>query len=138
MYKKVLLLVIFLLGVKGMTYGQKEVFVSATNKGLDGYITIGGFKDTWGLYVGAPYNDHHLVNQKTGSISSQMKFGIMKIIKDDKILIGGGVQPVNDENKINAFLGYNPLNSKDLKLWIIGNVTGSQFTPGLGLSYKLK
>ena len=121
-----------------MTYGQKEVFVSATNKGLDGYITIGGFKDTWGLYVGAPYNDHHLVNQKTGSISSQMKFGIMKIIKDDKILIGGGVQPVNDENKINAFLGYNPLNSKDLKLWIIGNVTGSQFTPGLGLSYKLK
>ncbi len=127
-----------LLGVKAMTYGQQEVFVSATNKGLDGYITVGALKNTWGLYVGAPYNDQQLANQKTGSLSNQMKFGILKMIQPDKILIGGGIQPVNNENKINAFLAYNPLKSSDLKLWLIGNLVGSNFTPGLGLSYKFK
>ena len=54
------------LGVKAVTYGQREVFVSGTNKGLDGYITAGVLKNTWGLYVGAPYNDQQLANQKTG------------------------------------------------------------------------
>ena len=132
------MIVTFLLGVEGVTYGQREVFVSATNKGLDGYITIGGFKNTWGLYVGAPYNDQQIANQKTGTLSSQLKFGVMKMVRDDKVLVGGGIQPVNGENKINAFVGYNPLNSKDLKLWIIGNIVGSNFTPGIGLSYKLK
>ena len=127
-----------LLGVKAVTYGQREVFVSGTNKGLDGYITAGVLKNTWGLYVGAPYNDQQLANQKTGSISSKMKFGVLKMIQPDKILIGVGVQPVNNENKINTFIGYNPLKSTDLKLWIIGNLVGSNFTPGLGLSYKLK
>lgn len=127
-----------LLGVKAVTYGQQEVFVSATNKGLDGYITAGVLKNTWGLYVGAPYNDQNLVSQKTGSLSSKMKFGVLKMIQPDKILVGAGIQPVNDENKINAFIGYNPLKSSDLKLWIIGNLVGSNFTPGLGLSYKLK
>ena len=67
-----------------------------------------------------------------------MKFGVLKMIQPDKILGGAGIQPVNDENKINAFIGYNPLKSSDLKLWIIGNLVGSKFTPGLGLSYKLK
>jgi len=127
-----------LLGVKAVTYGQREVFVSGTNKGLDGYITAGVLKNTWGLYVGAPYNDQQLANQKTGSISSNMKFGVLKMIQPDKILIGLGVQPVNNENKINAFIGYNALKSTDLKLWVIGNLVGSNFTPGLGLSYKLK
>ncbi len=127
-----------LLGVKAVTYGQREVFVSGTNKGLDGYITAGVLKNTWGLYVGAPYNDQQLANQKTGSLSSQMKFGVLKMIQPDKILIGLGVQPVNHENKINAFIGYNALKSTDLKLWLIGNLVGSNFTPGLGLSYKLK
>lgn len=127
-----------LLGVKAVTYGQREVFVSATNKGLDGYITAGVLKNTWGLYVGAPYNDHELANQRTGSLSSQMKFGVLKMIQPDKILVGAGIQPVNNENKINAFIGYNPLKSSDLKLWVIGNLVGSKFTPGLGLSYKLK
>jgi len=127
-----------LLGVKAVTYGQREVFVSGTNKGLDGYITAGVLKNTWGLYVGAPYNDQQLANQKTGSISSNMKFGVLKMIQPDKILVGLGVQPVNHENKINAFIGYNALKSTDLKLWVIGNLVGSNFTPGLGLSYKLK
>jgi hypothetical protein len=136
--KSKIILVMMLLGVKAMTYGQQEVFVSATNKGLDGYITVGALKNTWGLYVGAPYNDQQLANQKTGSLSNQMKFGILKMIQPDKILIGGGIQPVNNENKINAFLAYNPLKSSDLKLWLIGNLVGSNFTPGLGLSYKFK
>lgn len=127
-----------LFGVKAVTYGQREVFVSATNKGLDGYITAGVLKNTWGLYVGAPYNYHELANQRTGSLSSQMKFGVLKMIQPDKILVGAGIQPVNNENKINAFIGYNPLKSSDLKLWVIGNLVGSKFTPGLGLSYKLK
>lgn len=127
-----------LLGVKAMTYGQREVFVSATNKGLDGYITVGALKNTWGLYVGAPYNDQNLANQRTGSLSSHMKFGVLKMIQPDKILVGGGIQPVDGENKINAFLAYNALKSSDLKLWVIGNLVGSNFTPGLGLSYKLK
>jgi hypothetical protein len=133
-----IILVMMLLGVKAVTYGQREVFVSGTNKGLDGYITAGVLKNTWGLYVGAPYNDQQLANQKTGSISSNMKFGVLKMIQPDKILIGLGVQPVNNENKINAFIGYNALKSTDLKLWVIGNLVGSNFTPGLGLSYKLK
>jgi hypothetical protein len=133
-----IILVMMLLGVKAVTYGQREVFVSGTNKGLDGYITAGVLKNTWGLYVGAPYNDQQLANQKTGSLSSQMKFGVLKMIQPDKILIGLGVQPVNHENKINAFIGYNALKSTDLKLWLIGNLVGSNFTPGLGLSYKLK
>ena len=127
-----------LLGVKAVTYGQKEVFVSATNKGLDGYITVGALKNTWGLYVGAPYNDTNLANQKTGSITSNLKLGILKMLQPDKILIGAGIQPVNNENKINAFIGYNALKSSDLKLWIIGNLVGSNFSPGIGLSYKIK
>ncbi len=127
-----------LLGVKAVTYGQKEVFVSATNKGLDGYITVGALKNTWGLYVGAPYNDTNLANQKTGTITSNLKLGVLKMLQPDKILIGAGIQPVNNENKINAFIGYNALKSSDLKLWIIGNLVGSNFSPGIGLSYKIK
>jgi hypothetical protein len=133
-----IILVMMLLGVKAVTYGQKEVFVSATNKGLDGYITVGALKNTWGLYVGAPYNDTNLANQKTGTITSNLKLGVLKMLQPDKILIGAGIQPVNNENKINAFIGYNALKSSDLKLWIIGNLVGSNFSPGLGLSYKLK
>jgi len=30
------------------------------------------------------------------------------------------------------------LKSKDMKLWMIGNIVGDVFTPGLGLSYKIK
>ena len=133
-----IILVMMLLGVKAVTYGQKEVFVSATNKGLDGYITVGALKNTWGLYVGAPYNDTNLANQRTGSITSNLKLGVLKMLQPDKVLIGAGIQPVNNENKINAFIGYNPLKSADLKLWLIGNLVGTNFTPGIGLSYKIK
>jgi hypothetical protein len=79
-----------------------------------------------------------LANQKTGSITSNLKLGILKMLQPDKILIGAGIQPVNNENKINAFIGYNPLKSADLKLWLMGNLVGSNFSPGIGLSYKIK
>jgi hypothetical protein len=41
-------------------------------------------------------------------------------------------------NKINAFVGFNPLHTKELNLWVIGNLVGNEFAPGLGLSYKVK
>jgi len=53
-------------------------------------------------------------------------------------MLGAGVQPTTIGNKINAFLGYNPLKSKDMKLWLIGNLVGDQFAAGIGLSYKVK
>ncbi len=137
--KKGILIVALLLGVKGATYGQtKEVFVSATNKAVDGYITVGGLYNNWGVYLGVPYYERQFINQQTGSLSSKMKFGIMRMIQPNKLIGGIGIQPVDAENKINAFIGYNPLKSKDMKLWIIGNITNDTFTPGLGLSYSIK
>lgn len=137
MKKKVILLAVFLLGVKGMANGQ-EIFASATNKAVDGYLTLGYIKNGWGVFIGSRYNDRYLVSPKTGTISDQMKYGIIKTIAEDKWMAGAGVQPTNDGHKLNAFIGYNPLKSKDLKLWMIGNIVGDTFTPGLGLSYKLK
>lgn len=134
---KKLLVVAMLLGISNIAKAQ-ELFVSATNKGLDGYITGGYIKNGWGVFVGSKYNDNNLVSQKTGSLSNQMKYGIIRTVKQDKFLVGVGIQPVGDANKINAFVGFNPLNTKELNLWMIGNLVGSEFSPGLGLSYKLK
>ena len=53
--------------------------------------------------------------------------------------MGFGIQPTLAGNKPNAFLMYNPLRpSSVLNLWTIGNLVGSDFTLGLGLSYKVK
>lgn len=134
---KKLLVIAMLLGISNIAKAQ-ELFVSATNKGLDGYITGGYIKNGWGVFVGSKYNDNNLVSQKTGSLSNQMKYGIIRTVKQDKFLVGVGIQPVGDANKINAFIGFNPLNTKELNLWMIGNLVGSEFSPGLGLSYKLK
>jgi len=125
------------LGVKEIANGQ-EIFVSATNKSMDGYISVGYIQKGWGVFLGSAYNDNNLVNYKSGAISERMKYGIIKTIMEDKWLVGAGVQPTDRGNKLNAFVGYNPLKSKDMKLWLIGNVVGDVFTPGLGLSYKLK
>ena len=47
-------------------------------------------------------------------------------------------QPTINGNKPNVLLMYNPLKaSGDLKLWTIGNLVGSDFTLGLGLSLKI-
>ena len=134
---KKLLVIAMLLGISNIAKAQ-ELFVSATNKGLDGYITGGYIKNGWGVFVGSKYDDNHLVSQKTGSLSNQMKYGIIRTVKEDKFLVGVGIQPVGDANKINAFVGFNPLRSNGLNLWVIGNLVGSEFSPGLGLSYKVK
>ena len=134
---KKLLVIAILLGISNIAKAQ-ELFVSATNKGLDGYITGGYIKNGWGVFLGSKYDDNQLVNQKTGSLSNQMKYGIIRMVKEDKFLVGVGIQPVGSANKINAFVGFNPLHSKELNLWVIGNLVGSEFAPGLGLSYKVK
>ena len=134
---KKLLVIAMLLGISNVVKAQ-ELFVSATNKGLDGYITGGYIKNGWGVFAGTKYNDGQIINAKTGSLSDQMKYGIIRVIKEDKMLLGVGIQPVGNSNKINAFIGYNPLKSKEMKLWVIGNLVGNEFAPGLGLSYKLK
>jgi hypothetical protein len=90
------------------------------------------------VYAGAPYNEQNLANPRTGNLSSNLKYGILRTISADKWLVGVGVQPTVVGNKINAFIGYNPLKSKDMKLWMLGNLVGDDFAPGLGLSYKIK
>jgi hypothetical protein len=135
--KKVLLMVAILLGVKEVANGQ-EIFASATNKAVDGYLTLGYINKGWGVFIGSRYNDNNLVSPKSGTISDQMKYGLIKTIAEDKWIAGAGVQPTNEGHKLNAFIGYNPLKSKDMKLWMIGNIVGDVFTPGLGLSYKIK
>lgn len=155
--KKTFLSIIILLLTILHVNGQ-EIFASATNKQNDGYVTLGfTTKSTWGLYAGFYYNSNKLINTKDLSASSKTKFGILKVIKNDKWITGFGVQPTQvltnpvtgtaplnyvpkyeSRIKPNLFIGFNPLKSKDMKLWIIGNVVGGTFTPGVGLSYKLK
>jgi hypothetical protein len=148
--KKTILIVALLLGVKGATYSQdikslfdktksQEVLIFGTNKSQDGYITGGYMIGEWGLYAGFPYSErHNIINTANGTVSKQMRFGILKQLKPDKILIGAGVQPTSEGTKLNWFIGYNPLRSKDMKLLITGNVIGSEFVLGAGLSYKIK
>ena len=150
MKKVFLLLVIMFLGVETMTFGQdikslfdktksQEVLIFGTNKSQDGYITGGYMIGEWGLYAGFPYSErNNLLNTSNGTVSKQMRFGILKQLKPDKILMGAGVQPTNEGTKLNWFIGYNPLRSKDMKLLITGNVIGSEFVLGAGLSYKVK
>ena len=145
-----------LLGVKGVANGQffkeqqpmfklysklapQEIFVFGTNSSQDGYITGGYTIGQFGLYAGFPYKErNHLLNQSNGTVSNQIRFGIMKQLQPNKVIGGIGVQPTSDGTKLHSFIGYNPLHSKDMKLWLIGNLTGSTFSFGAGLSYKVK
>lgn len=148
--KKTILTVALLLGVKVATYSQdikslfdktksQEVLIFGTNKSQDGYITGGYMIGEWGLYAGFPYSErNNILNTHNGTVSNQMRFGILKQLKPDKILMGAGAQPTNEGTKIHWFIGYNPLRSKDMKLLITGNVIGSNFVLGAGLSYKIK
>ena len=150
MKKVFLLLVIMFLGVETMTFGQdikslfdktksQEVLIFGTNKSQDGYITGGYMIGEWGLYAGFPYSErNNIINTSNGTISKQMRFGILKQLQPNKILMGLGAQPTDEGTKLNWFIGYNPLKSKDMKLLITGNVIGSEFVLGAGLSYKLK
>lgn len=133
--KKLLLSIILCLFT--IQANAQEIFGSATNKSLDGYVTVGYIKNGWGVYAGAPYNDINLLNPQKGTITSQAKYGIIRMLSNDKMMVGAGLQPTTSGNKLNVFLGYAPLKSTDMKLWVIGNLVGDQFAAGLGLSYKL-
>jgi len=148
--KKLMLLFVMLFGMSIVANAQ-DWFISATRKGgpSDGYITGGFMKKGWGAYAGLPYtelkdeNSSGItippgVNTSTGTISSNMKFGVLKQLKEDKAILGVGIQPTINGNKANVFIMYNPLRpSNVLNLWTIGNLVGGEFTLGLGLSYKV-
>jgi hypothetical protein len=78
-----------------------------------------------------------MVSTKTGSFDKTMKFGVIRMFASEKLMLGMGIQPVDNVNKPNVFIGYAPLKSEGLKIWVIGNLVGNSFTPGLGLTYKL-
>lgn len=148
--KKIIFLAVMFLGVKTSAIAQEtknffdksksqEVLIFGTNKSQDGYITGGYMIGEWGLYAGFPYSERrNILNTSNGTVSNQMRFGILKQLQPDKILMGLGAQPTNEGTKLNWFIGYNPLRSKDMKLLLTGNVVGSEFIFGAGLSYKLK
>lgn len=134
---KKLVLLMLVLGIS-INVKAQEVFASATNKALDGYVTAGYIKNNWGVYAGAPYNEDGLFNTQQGTITSKAKVGIIHLLPSHKFMLGAGIQPTSNGNKVNAFIGYAPLKSRDMKLWLIGNLVGDQFAPGLGLSYRVK
>ena len=163
--KNVLLLIVLLLGVKVNTFGQvrplgsfpmlekrqalvnrmlegqrptNEIFAYGTNTSTDGYIHGGYFFNQWGVYVGVHYKDDNVVSSESGTVSNTMRFGVMKNLQTNKWIAGMGIQPTSSGTKPHGFVGYNPLKSKDMKLWLIGNITGSVFSYGAGLSYKVK
>ena len=149
--KKLSFILTLILGIS-ISASAQEWFLTATRKGgpSDGYITGGFMKKGWGFYGGLPYGEVQSannsgitippgVNTSTGTISPNMKFGVLRQLKEGKALVGFGIQPTLGGNKPNAFLMYNPLRpSSVLNLWTIGNLVGSDFTLGLGLSYKVK
>ncbi len=149
--KKLSFIVTLILGIS-ISASAQEWFLTATRKGgpSDGYITGGFMKKGWGFYAGLPYGEVQSanssgivippgVNTSTGTISKNMKFGVLRQLKEDKTIVGFGIQPTAAGNKANVILMYNPLRpSSVLNLWTIGNLVGSDFTLGLGLSYKIK
>lgn len=148
--KKLLLLSAIVFGMNTAATAQEWLF-SATRKGgpADGYITAGYIKKGWGIYAGLPYTEIQAanangnvalpaINTQTGTISSQMKYGILRQVVEGKWMFGAGIQPTVNGTKPNVFLMYNPLKSSgNLKLWTIGNLVGSDFTLGVGLSLKM-
>ena len=148
--KKLLLLTALVFGMN-IAANAQEWFVSATRKGgpTDGYVSVGYIKKGWGIYAGLPYTEVQAananggiavpgVNTQNGTLSSQLKYGVLRQVVENKWMFGAGIQPTTAGNKPNVFLAYNPLKGNgDLRLWTIGNLVGSDFSLGLGLSYKL-
>jgi hypothetical protein len=148
--KKIFLVLTLLLGVE-VVANVLEWFITATLKGgpSDGYITGSFMKKGWGFYAGLPYGELKSqnggitlppgVNTTTGTLSDNMKFGVLRQLKEDKAIVGFGLQPTINGNKPNFIIMYNPLRpSNVINLWTLGNLVGSDFTLGLGLSYKVK
>jgi hypothetical protein len=136
--KKLLIVMLCLFAFNLKAQDIQEVFGSATNKSLDGYITIGYVKNSWGIFAGVPYNEQNIISTKEGTISNKAKYGIIHVLSNRKFMFGIGIQPTDLGNKANAFVGFAPLKSKDMKLWMIGNLVGDKFAAGLGLSYRIK
>jgi hypothetical protein len=131
------LLLITILCLSAATANAQELFGSATNKGMDGYLTGGYIKNGWGAYAGFKYDADPMVSTRTGSFDKTMKFGIIRMDQNGRFMVGAGIQPVDNVNKPNVWVGYAPLKSEGIKIWVIGNLVGNNFTPGLGLTYKL-
>jgi hypothetical protein len=145
--------ILFIVAILGISFASnaQEWLLSATRKGgpSDGYITAGYIKKGWGIYAGLPYTEIQAaqangniaipaINTQTGTISGQMKYGILRQVVEGKWMFGAGIQPTANGTKPNVFLMYNPLKaSGNLKLWTVGNLVGSDFTLGLGLSLKM-
>lgn len=133
--KKLLFIALFL--SFGIVANAQDLLGTATSKGSDGYITGGYIKKGWGLYAGFKYNQDQVFNSQTGEFGSNMRVGIIRMLPSEKFMIGVGVQPEENATKPNVWAGYAPLKSEGLKLWIIGSLVGSKFSPGLGISYRL-
>jgi hypothetical protein len=120
------------------TNQPQEVYAFGTNSSQDGYVTLGFTLGEWGVYGGLPHTTKSVLNTTNGSVSRDLRFGMLKQLQRDKVIFGVGAQPTSDGTKLHSFVGYNPLKSKDMKLWMIGNITGSVFSFGAGLSYVIK
>jgi len=135
---KKLLIVLFLMSFGAKAQDVTDVFVSATNQNVDGYVTAGYIKGSWGIFLGTRYDDKQPINYAAGTASDKMKYGVIRMLPGRKIMVGVGAQPTDKGTKPNAFIGFAPLKSNDMKLWTFGNIVGDTFSLGLGLSYKLK
>ena len=148
--KKILLLSAMLFGMSNLANAQ-EWFVSGVRKGGDtgGYITIGYIKKTWGLYGGLPYGQVTSatqsslsvpgVNAANGTISGDLKVGVLRKLVDGKFIFGVGIQPYNGANKPNVFLAYNPLKQTGpVNLYGLVDLVGGDARLGAGLSIKFK
>jgi len=147
--KKLMLMFVMLFGMSIVANAQ-EWFITGTKSGssTDSYVSGGFMKKGWGFYVGLPYGEVKSqtngaitapgINTATGTLSSNMKFGLLRQVKEDKAVLGFGIQPTPAGNKPNLTIMYNPLRPGSvLNLWTIGNIVGGDFTLGLGLSYKV-
>lgn len=114
---------------------QKTIFVSTTHKS-DGYLTVGYAFNNIGVYGGKQYTGDiksGLGVVQSGTIPQGFQLGIFGIAPGEKVMAGLGVKG----NQINLIGGFAPLTSNEMKLWILGDVTGGAFTMGVGLSYRL-
>lgn len=140
--KKLLLLFIAILGINFASQAQ-HVLASFSSKN-DGYATIGIIgKQGFGLYYGMQYNNPGVTTQiktmGTGSLPANTSYGVLKMLANEKFLLGAGVKEKNNQKYSNFLLGYAPLkNEGSTKLWLTGEITGGQLFGGLGLSYRIK
>ena len=136
---KKILFVFAMLGISFASNAQ-ELFGSATNSSIDGYITGGYIKRGWGLYGGYQYKEENPINQKTGTLAGNTKFGIIRMFASEKMMMGLGIQRDtrdNTKNAPNVWVGWAPLKSEGLKIWLIANYNGDKIAPCLGITYKL-